>query len=195
METKNDNLSPERSLAIIESMIREAKGKVSNSSFHFLLWGWVIALCNFAMYYILSFTSFPLYAPAVWAACIPAWIVTMIYGSRQGRANGVTTHLDRINMWLWISLVITICPVWIFGAKLNWMINALVLMPVGAATFVSGIIIQFRPLLAGGIVFWIAGFACYFLNPADQYLAGGAAMILGYLLPGYLLKYQKENHA
>jgi hypothetical protein len=147
------------------------------------------------MYYIMKFTAYPNYAPAVWLLCIPAWVVTMIYGHRQGKSQGMVSHLDRVNMWLWIAMAITICPVWIFGSKINWMINAVILMPVGAATFVSGIMIRFRPLLMGGIIFWVAGVLCYFVAPIDQYLVGGIAMILGYLLPGYLLKYQKEENA
>lgn len=193
MDTKNESLSAQESLSLIESMIREAKGTVSNSSFYFLVWGWVIALCNFGMYYILNYTQTPQYAPMVWLLCIPAWIVTMIFGSRQSRI--VSSHLDRVNMWLWIAMAITITPIWVFGSKINWMITPLILGPVGAATFVSGIIIRFRPLLMGGIIFWIASIASFFVALDVQYLVGGFAVILGYLVPGYLLKYQKENNA
>lgn len=69
METKNEPLSAQQSLALIESMIKQAKGKVSDNSFYFLVWGWVIALCNFAMYYIMKFTPYPNYAPAVSRLC------------------------------------------------------------------------------------------------------------------------------
>ncbi len=195
METKKEPFSAHESLQLIESMIQQTKGKVSRSSFYFLLWGWVIALCNFAMYYLLNFSDQPQYAPAVWMLCIPAWIATMIHGRRQEQAAGVSTHLDQINKWLWICLAITITPVWIFGAKINWMITPLILMPVGAATFLSGIIIRFRPLLLGGIIFWVAAVGSYFVGMDEQYLVGGAAIILGYVLPGYLLKHQKEDHA
>jgi hypothetical protein len=193
METKNEPLSPQDSLALIESMIRQAKGKVSNNSFYFLLWGWVIAICNFGMYFILKYTAYGNYAPSVWLLTIPAWVITMIYGARQGRNREVTSHLDRVNMWLWIAMAITITPAWALGHKLNWMVNAIILMPVGAATFVSGVIIRFLPLRLGGIVFWMAGVLCYFLDKDDQYIAGGIAVILGYLVPGYLLRSQREE--
>lgn len=201
MDTKNDpsassgqaTLSPQDSLALIESMIRQAKGKASHNSFYFLLWGWVIAICNFGMYSIYTFSAYPTYAPWVWTLTIPAWVITMIYGARQGRDQGVTSHLDRVNMWLWIAMAITITPAWAFGFKINWMVNAVLLMPVGAATFVSGVILKFLPLRLGGIAFWIAGIICYFLDPIDQYLAGGFAVILGYLLPGYLLRAHRED--
>lgn len=195
METKNDNLSAQQSLDLIATMISQAKGKVHNSSFYFLLWGWVIAICNFGMFYILRFTEFPNYAPIVWLACIPAWIITMIYGKRQSQGSPSTSHLDRISMWLWICMAISIAPAWIFGDKINWMVNAVILMPVGAATFMSGIIIHYRPLIIGGIIFWVAGVCCYLLPKDAQYLVGGVSVILGYLVPGYMLKYQKEQNA
>lgn len=187
METENTKLSPEQSLDLISSMIRQTQGNASNGSFYFLLWGWVITLCNFGMYILLQVTT-PNYAALVWTLGIPAWIITMIYASRQDKSRPVTTHLDKISMWLWIGIGITILPSWIFGEQINWHVNAVVLMPIGLATFVSGIIIKFRPLLFGGITFWIAGTLCYIVSPLDQYLVGGVAMIFGYLVPGYMLK-------
>jgi hypothetical protein len=187
METKTDNLNPQQSLELITNMIRQTQGNARGSSFYFLLWGWVITLCNFGMYFMLRFTQFE-YPYLVWTLAIPAWIITMFYGNKQDESRGSTTHLDKITMWLWIGLGITIMPSWIFGAQINWLVNAAILMPVGLATFVSGIIIRFKPLLFGGITFWIAGTLCYIVSPVDQYLVGGIAMIFGYLVPGYMLK-------
>jgi hypothetical protein len=124
----------------------------------------------------------------VWTLCIPASIVTVIYGSKQDKSRQVKTHLDTISMWLWIGMGFSILPSWIFGSAINWHVNAVVLMPVGLATFLSGIILRFKPLLFGGITFWVAGTLCYIVSPIDQYLVGGVAMILGYLVPGYMLK-------
>lgn len=190
MESENKNLSPEQSLDIIASMIRQTQGNVSSGSFYFLLWGWVITLCNFGMYILAKFYS-PGNAAFIWTLTIPAWIITMIYASRHDKSRSISTHLDKISMWLWIALGITILPSWIFGSAIEWRVNALVLMPVGMATFVSGIIIRFKPLLFGGITFWIAGTLCFIVSPLDQYLIGGVAMIFGYLLPGYMLRSKK----
>lgn len=188
METNQEKLSPQQSLDIISQMIQQAQGNVSSSSFYFLLWGWVIAFCNFGMYFIVKFTSYARYAPWVWVLSVPAWIATMIYASRQNKQQGVITHLDNLLKWLWISMAMAIGPVWIFGDKVNWNINAVVLMPIGIATFLSGIIIRFKPLQWGGVTFWIAGILCYMVSPLDQCLIAGVAMMFGYLLPGYMLR-------
>jgi hypothetical protein len=187
-EENSDSLSPQQSLDIISQMIRQTQGNVSSASFYFLLWGWIITTCNFGMYSIVKFTEYQNYAPLVWTLSIPAWIISMIYGSRQDKIRRVSTHLDKISMWLWIGLGITILPAWIFGAKTNWYVNAIIFMPVGLATFLSGIILKFRPLVFGGITLWMAGTLCYLVPPIDQYLVGGVGMIFGYLVPGYMLK-------
>jgi hypothetical protein len=188
MNTEKENLDPKQSLELITSMINQAKGNMQNGSFYFLLWGWVITLCNLGMYYLFKYTEYKQYAPLVWTLSIPAWIITIIYANRQEKKAGMLTHLDRISMWLWIGMAITILPAWIFGAQTNWMVNAIILMPVGMATFLSGIIIRFRPLILGGITFWIAGILCYIVGPIEQYLVGAVAIVFGHLVPGYLLK-------
>ena len=120
METKNDNLSPQQSLDLIASMINQAKGNVGRSSFYFLLWGWLIAFCNFGMYIVLTFTDYGEYAPSVWLLCIPAWAISAMYGRRESKTKMVQTHLDKISMWVWICMAIVITPAWVFGGKINW---------------------------------------------------------------------------
>jgi hypothetical protein len=186
METKNDNLNAQESLDLITSMIRQTQGNVSENSFYLLLWGWTITLCNFGMYIIWLYVK-PGYAPLVWLLCIPAGIATMIYSMKHASGKPMT-HLERINMWLWIGMGITITPAWIFGDKINWMVNPVIFMTIGLATFLSGIIIRFRPMVIGGIVFWVSAILCYIVSPIDQYLVGGVAVILGYLVPGYMLR-------
>jgi hypothetical protein len=192
MEAKDDKLNPHQSLELITAMVRQAQGNVSNNSFYFLLWGWVIAACNFGMYYFVKFTAYKAYAPMVWLLCIPASIITGMYGSRHRRATQAITHLERINMWVWIGLMICIFPMFMFGPKLNWMINAVLFLPIALCTFISGIILRFKPLIVGGAVLWICAVACFIVGPVEQYVVGGIAMILGYLVPGYMLRNLKR---
>lgn len=188
MEPHNNSLSPQQSLEIITSMVRQAQGNISKNSFYFLLWGWVITACNFGMYYFFKFSEYKTYGPMVWLLCIPAAIITGIYGSRQNQSPNPITHLEKINMWLWIGLMLCIVPVWFFGAKINWMINAVVFLPIGLCTFVSGIILRFKPLVIGGILLWLCSVVCFMVGSVEQYVVGGIAMVLGYLIPGYMLR-------
>ncbi|MFN5171095.1 MAG: hypothetical protein ACK5DD_15875 [Cyclobacteriaceae bacterium] len=187
------DLSAQQSLELITQMIQQTQGKMQKSSFYFLLWGWVITIANLGMYVTLAFTDYDDYAPFWWMLPIPAWIVTMIYSSRQDKSTGTVTHIDRISMWMWICTGLAIAPIIIFGYKINYQINPLVLTLIAIPTFVSGIIMRFRPLLAGGVSFFLLSMVCFLVDDQTQYLIGGVAMLLGYLIPGYLLKYQKEK--
>jgi hypothetical protein len=191
MTTEDQFLTPQQSLDIIGKMIAQAQGKVQRSSFHFLLWGWVITLANFGMYFILTFTTYPQYAPLVWLITIPAWIISFFYGRKLSRESIPLTHLDRVNMWLWICTGVIIIPVVVFGSKINYQINPIILTMIALPTFLTGIMLRFKPLLVGGVSFLISGTLCFLIGAQDQYLVGGVAMILGYLIPGYMLKSQK----
>ena len=192
MNTSSEHLTPQQSLDTITSMIKQAQGKMRKNSFYFLLWGWTVTLANFGMYGLMKFTDYE-HPYIVWIITIPAWIATMIYGSRQGRDAVVSTHLDRINMWLWICYGLTILPVVLFMNKINYNLNAIILIITAAPTFITGIMLRFKPLRFGGINFWIFGIICFLVDQQTQYLVGGVAILLGYLVPGYLLKTQYEK--
>ena len=182
-----ENLSPQKSLDVITTMINQSQGKMRKNSFYFLLWGWTVALANFGMYGLMKFTDYD-HPYVVWTITIPAWIITMIYGSRQDKQASVYTHLDKVNMWLWICYGISLLPIVVFMSRINFQISPIILIITAVPTFITGIMLQFRPLLFGGINFWIFGIIGFLVDYQTQYLVGGVAILLGYLVPGYLLK-------
>jgi hypothetical protein len=184
---KDENsLTAQESLDLITKMILEAKGNMSRNGFYFLLWGWIIILANLGMY-ILQKIGYQHYY-VVWAITIPAWIISMIRGYRQGKAERKTTHLDTLSMWMWVTFGITVFTLVAFGSKINFQLNPLILTISAIPTFLSGIVIRFKPLVFGGISFWIFGIIS-FLSPVEtQPLVGAVAVLCGYIVPGYLLK-------
>jgi hypothetical protein len=189
MKNESDNLSAQQSLDIITTMIREAQGNVRQNGFHFLLWGWVVATADIGMY-ILTKLEYP--RPyIVWAITIPAWVISLWVGFRQGRSERKTTHLDTISGWLWVCFGVCIFTLIAFGGKLNYQLNPLIITLSAIPTFMSGVIIRFKPLLLGGALLWAAGIVS-FLSPMEiQPLIGAAAVLCGYLVPGYLLRNKK----
>lgn len=190
MSMEKDSMSPQESLQLITQMIRTAQGNVYNNSFYFLLWGWCVAIAYFGMYALMKFTNYP-HPYIIWTITIPAWIVTFIHSYRADKSHRNSTHLDRINMWLWLCMAFAIAPICLFGEQLRWNISPIILIMIAIPTFVSGIALRFKPLLFGGINFWLAGIIAFMLSYQNQYLIGGIAVILGYLVPGYMLKAKK----
>lgn len=189
MTTEHNSLSAADSLNIITKMIEQAQGNVQKSSFHFLLWGWVIALANLGMYSLIQF-DYP-HPYIVWLITIPAWIASMVYGFRQGREKKVVTHIDRTIMWLWITFGITTFILIFFGSSIRYNINPVIILISTIPTFATGKLIRFKPLVLGAVSFWFFGIACFLVSVEMQNLVGAGAVIVGYLIPGYLLKNKK----
>jgi hypothetical protein len=95
-------------------------------------------------------------------------------------------------MWLWIGFGISVFTLVFFGYTIQYNLNPVILLMSALPTLVSGVIIKFKPLVVGGIMFWVFGIVCFLVSIEYQTLVGAAAVIVGYLIPGYLLKTQKD---
>ncbi len=187
METNQTVPTSAQQLDLITRMIEEARGNVKRGGFFFLFWGWVIFFAELGHYGIANFTDYN-HPYIVWLITIPAFIYSMIKGYQMGKNAQVTTHIDKIQMWLWYSFAVSVFLLVFFGYKIGWNLNPVIMLMAGAATFMSGIIIRFKPLLWGGIAFWLFAIACYLADVNTSYLFGAAGIFCGYLIPGYLLK-------
>jgi len=186
METENQTLTTQQSLDIITRMIRQAHGNVKKSSVYLILWGVVITLANLGMF-ALMWADYP--RPyLVWLITIPAWILTIYISYRHGKNASVRSHFDRINAFLWYSYGIIIFTLIVFGYKINFQLNPVILLVSAIPAFVSGKIIKFRPLAIGGILLWIFGILCFLVGGPWQYLLAAIAVTCGYLIPGLMLR-------
>ncbi|MFM8911723.1 MAG: hypothetical protein ACKOE6_02240 [Flammeovirgaceae bacterium] len=190
MKTENEPLSPQQSLDLIASMIHQAKGNLRDNSFYFLFWGWVIVACNLAVYILLELKFQAPYV--VWIAVLPAWLYTYYYGARQARTNKSSTHLVKVNavMWACFGAFATTLP--FLGSFVNFNINPLILMVGSLFTFTSGYLIRFKPLCVGAVLIFATGIAAFFFDHQAQVLFAAGGIGCGYLIPGYLLRSQKD---
>ena len=187
METNEKMMTGEESLKIITEMINRTKVNISQGSFHLLLWGWLIFLCSLADYILMRFIGFE-HSYYVWFLVIPGIFVSLIYGFTKGRQAKVHTYAEMIYMWTWIGFLGAFIALFFIQAKRMEMFGQYILLLAGFATFVTGFIIKFRPLIFGGVCFWIIAVAVSFAGPSVAPLGMPLAVITGYLIPGYMLK-------
>jgi hypothetical protein len=186
MKAESENLSARQSIDLITTMIMEAKGNVQRNNFFFLLWGWTIVAANIGMY-TLALLNYE-HPYIVWTITIPAWIITLIKAFNKEKSEKPASHFDRISAWLWMSFGISIAILVAFGYKINYQLNPLILTITAIPTFVSGMILKFKPFVLGGIAFWIFGIAGFIVPWEFQPVIGATAIICGYLIPAYMLK-------
>ena len=192
MENEETMMSGEESLKIITDMINKTKVDINQGSFHLLFWGWLLTFCSLSAWLLAKFTGFE-HPYIVWFLIIPGSFVSMIYGFVNGRKAKVHTYASTLYMWTWIGFLITATVLFIIQAKSMESVAPYILLLAGFPTFLSGFIIKFKPLILGGICFWIVALLVHFTGPGFAPLGTPLAMLIGYLIPGYMLK-NKVNH-
>jgi len=187
-----DKLTHEDSLKIITGMISTAKGNVSQDAFHMILWGWVVMIVSFSHFMLMKFQVID-HPEMVWLLMFPTLLVSLYVGFKKGSQAKVTSHLDTMYMWVWLSFVITMALM-IFFLYQKWdIISPMVLMLAGYATFLSGKIIKFKPMIYGAISFWLWALVAYFAGPYYGLLITSAGICTGYLIPGIMLQRKKNE--
>lgn len=186
METEK-NITEKEGLDIINKMIASAKNELDDDSYHYLLWGWLVFIAS-AGHYILLEMSYD--KPWLgWAILMPlGGLLSMLYGMKQGKARKVTSYVDEVMKYVLIAFLVSLVIVLFFMGKLESYTYPLIMVIYGVWLFVSGGALRFKPLVASGIINWVIGIITFFVNFKWQLVLLAIAVLLGYIIPGYMLK-------
>lgn len=191
---RSENFSPKDSLQLIDSMISQAKNRFTENGFLYLLWGWVVFVCA-----IFHFTAVKLNLfkkpELVWMITWGVVIFQIIYLARVKKNEKVKTYSDGIIDAIWICFGICMFVLVIVLGRFNlWVyINSLVLLLYGIPTFLSGFVMRFTPLKLGGISCWLLAIASTFTEPVYYLLMIALAVLIAWIIPGYLLRKKFKN--
>jgi hypothetical protein len=196
---KETGLSHLEGLEIIQSMINRAKDKFSENGFLYLLWGWIVFSCSIIHFVLMNYTDVKK-PELVWTTCWLVVIVQSFYLAKKKKKQQVRTYTDDIVGYVWLAFVVSMFLMgFLFGAVLGdeyyRMVSPGFLVLYGIPTFLSGIILRFRPLIIGGISCWLLSVLVIFVDFSYQMLFLSAAMLIAWIIPGYMLrsKYKKFN--
>ena len=180
-------MSSKESLALIAEMISQAKKEAAgDGSFHLLLWGWVIAVCDLAHY---GFAKAGFELPyLVWLLVIPATLISVYFSRKFAKQARVKSHLDSVLGELWLAIYLVIIALVLFMSVLDFNHNPVILLVSAIGVFITGSLIKAKALKLGAGMLAVGALVGFMLPVDDQYLVSGIAMILGYLVPGYYLK-------
>ncbi len=191
----NKSFSPEESLQLIQSMINTTKNKFSDNSFYFLFWGWLVFICCIVQFILLKTYNYS-YHYIVWLTMPIAGIISVLYGKNQSKKIKVKTFIDSATDYVWMALSIAfVITTFINFSTGNWQ-NAwssyILLYAIG--TFITGLFLKFKPLIWGGCINFLIALISVKLDFHFQLLAGALAILISYIIPGYLLRasYKKQ---
>ncbi|HYJ38744.1 MAG TPA: hypothetical protein VEV87_09010 [Chitinophagaceae bacterium] len=198
-ENSEEQFSPQQSLAVIQSMIETAKNQFSENGHLYLLWGWLVFICSIGQFILLTVFKYE-YHYMVWMLTWLAFIYQTFYLIKEKKKEKVRTYTDSIIGFVWLVFVVMMFLFgFLFGRELGdnyyTMISPGFLALYGMPTFLSGVILRFRPLIVGGVGCWILSILSLFIPYEFQLLLLSVAMIIAWIIPGYQLraKYKKVN--
>ena len=197
---EKNNLTPEESFVIINRAIANFKMNYRENAQVFLLWGWILTLASISNFIILKMLN-------NWEAwehkgflILGNWVVFILIGSvilyfivrKEKKEKKVYSQIDRFIDKLWWVTAPSFVIAVILCFRLEIEPPSLMLLVAGIATTTTGLVIRFKPLIFGGMSFFIFSIASTFVTNEYLALVVGAAIICGYLIPGYLLRATKE---
>jgi len=198
MEQENE-FTGRQSLELIESMISRARNTFTDNSHLYLLWGWVVFSCSVLQFLLNNVFHYERHY-LVWMLTWLVAVYQVFYLAKKRKKTRVKTYSDHIINFVWISFIVSmVLMIFIIGRGLDdrtyHILNPVFLALYGIPTFLTGIIIRFKPLVTGGISCWVLSLGASF-TPADYHvLLIAAAMLVAWIIPGYLLKakFKKQN--
>ncbi len=185
-------MTGQESLQIINQMIREARKNLSETSIFFLIWGILLASAGVAEFILIKQGFSAPYI--VWPmAGLTGGIISAVVGKKISIEKGVSTLWDRMSFALWTSFFITLVIFIACCVISDINPGAYIMVLTGLPTITTGIILRFKPLIFGGVCFWLCGIAGFFLPNLYLPLLFTAAITLGYILSGILLRKAERN--
>ena len=189
---KDEDFTHIESLTVIQAMINKAKDQFSENGHLYLVWGWAILVCSIGHFVLIRFFNYQ-YASMIWMLTWVAIIYQTYYLWKQEKRKKVRTYTDHIIGWVWITFVILM---FLFGFLFSIALgkqyyqymNVGFLALYGMPTFLSGITLRFKPLIYGGIACWLLSIIACFTPYQFHLLLLGLAVIIAWIVPGYILK-------
>ncbi len=189
-----ENFSPQESIQLIHSMINKTKKDISDNSIHFLVWGWITFIAcvgQFILKHIYNYEKHYM----VWWLIVVGIIFSFYYSIKVERKRRMKTYIGDSMKYLWIGMGITYFVLSMILTKIGWasVVFPFFIMLYGLGTFVSGSIIQFRPLVVGAVIAWALAIGAVYVGYDYQMLFGAAAILVSYIVPAYMLRYKNRN--
>jgi len=201
MESNHSEQFNERqSLLVIQEMIQLSQRKINNDGILLIVWGYAASLPALIRYFkeILFLPNRVMFVLKFVDPVLPllalAFTIYYIYNERKK----VTTYIGASLRSIWISLfgcmVLTNLILANVTHEVNFTLQHPLFMVLTAfAILVTGVILRYKLIILGGIVFGILAYIASFLILKDQMLLDGIGWFLALAIPGHLMYFKREK--
>jgi hypothetical protein len=185
---QEDDFSPKESLQVIQAMIDKTKEELGGNSIYFLVWGWLVFIGCLLQYFLLVVVRTP-YHYYAWLIIIIGIVISIRHSLKYRQKRKVKTYISDSMGRLWTGMSISFMALCFVLSSIGWQhAFPIYILFYATGTFISGGLLQFRPLQVGGLLCWVLAIGATFVDYQNQILFSAAAILVSYLVPGYMLK-------
>ena len=186
-------LNEKESLELITRMIKNTHQKLEEGNgIPFLVWGYTSIIVSILVWYQLKITQDYLWNLLWFLIPLIGFPIQMLL--QRKRERGIKTYLEKIIKYVWTVIGVAGFVV-SMGAMFYWKIPILfiiiVLMATGTA--ITGLIIQFKPIIISGFVSILLSFGCLIFSHSYSILVFALVFLLMMVIPGHILNFKNRK--
>lgn len=176
------------SFQLIHQMIHNARSRIVDNGFSWLIWGTLIILASLSTYFLLETGSSNIWMG--WNIFGIIAVLMFIFSWIKPKKQKVKTYVDELLQWADFGFGVSL---FVIIASINLSVHPNVgfgyfLMLYAFLMLIQGGAMQFKPLIWGAIINWIGALGIfYFQDLKYDMLITAAAVFLGYIIPGIIL--------
>jgi hypothetical protein len=197
MENSQSAFTPEEGIRVLETMLSRTQDQLQENGLMYRLWGYLVLISA-----LIHYAGIVMYnnqdTAIVWAIIMPVGgLISWYIGSRKTDTGRVKTWVDDALKNVLITFIVSLVFSLLLGLTFStWNVAyGFLMLAYGSWLFISGALLRFNALKIGGIINWIAGVACFFLDGPQCLLVLAFAVLTGYIIPGHLINQQyKREH-
>lgn len=191
------SLTPEESLFLISKTIEETKERFKENGHILILWGSLIFIV-IASQYVLQLFGLHRKFDIAWTNLLYSVgvIYTLIYARREFKKNTPITVLGiTVSTMGWFVGLNFFVLATFFGSHLGNALPSVFLILFAFFLIMIGVLIRFRPIVIGGFLLNLMGFATFLVQPEYYGYSLMVGAVVGFIIPGILLNIarRKEN--
>lgn len=188
-------LTEKESLDLISQMIRNTRSRLEdNSGIPFLIWGYTTVIVAVVVWSLVTTSGNYLWHWLWFAIPVFGGTLWLLHNKKQlNNRSRVITFVDRAISHVWMVFGIASFMISIISFLTYIPILFIVLLTMGMATAITGLMIRFKPIIFSGFIGILFSPLCVIVRDTSSILIFAAIFVLMMVIPGHMLNYTAKR--
>ena len=175
----------QQSLDLINEMISKAKKSYTTKGIASIVWGTLITFCGLVNWVEIHFEK---HFGDVWLLTLIALFPQVYFSIKEKRSKNFIAHNEITTNYIWIAFTLSMFITSFYFSHFSLgNVSTLIMMLFGVPTFIIGGMNNFKPMIFGGILCWVASVISIFTPLETDLLLMAACGLFAWLIPGVIL--------